>query len=146
LPWGDRGLDWRKSPTQPLGGSVVTVRSAMGIADRLKGDVVPRVRITVVKRVVHMDLLDEHLRRDSFPQGYGPCEIMREGQTFVIDGVLPKKPDDFPCGDAWCDIQRNLASVMYGGNLPWVKQRGTAFASCCDGMRPVSFKIERIED
>jgi uncharacterized repeat protein (TIGR04076 family) len=117
----------------------------MGIVDRLRGVVVPKVRITVVKRVVHMDLLDEHLRRDDFPQGYGPCEIMREGQTFVIDGVLPKMPDDFPCGDAWCDIQRNLASVMYGGNLPWVKQRGTAFASCCDGMRPVSFKIERID-
>jgi len=112
----------------------------------VRGEALPRVRITVVKRTAHMDLLESHLKRDEFPDGYGPCELLREGQVFVIEGSLPRKPDDFPCGDAWCDIQRNLASVMYGGDLPWVKQRGTAFASCCDGMRPVSFKIERIEE
>jgi len=116
------------------------------IVASVRGEALPKVRITVVKRTAHMDLLEKHLKRDEFPQGYGPCELLTEGQTFVIEGALPKKPDDFPCGDAWCDIQRNLASVMYGGDLPWVKQRGTAFASCCDGMRPVSFKIERIDE
>ena len=106
----------------------------------------PKIKITVAKRVAHMDLLDEHLNRDEFPQAYGPCEIMKEGQTFVIDGIFPRKPDSFGCEGAWNDVQRSLASIMYGGNLPWYKQTGTVVASCSDGLRPVSFRIERIEE
>jgi len=36
--------------------------------------------------------------------------------------------------------------VMYGGDLPWIRQPGTVVASCSDGLRPVSFLIERVED
>jgi len=106
----------------------------------------PKIRITVVKRVAHMDLLDEHLNREDFPGAYGPCEIMQEGMEFVIDGVFARRPENFNCQGAWNDIQRNLASVMYGGNLPWIRQPGTVVASCSDGLRPVSFRIERIDD
>ncbi|MBE0635403.1 TIGR04076 family protein [Candidatus Bipolaricaulota bacterium] len=104
----------------------------------------PRIRITVVRRAVHKDLQDMHLDRDSFPQAYGPCEVMQEGDTFFVEGPYPARPDAFRCHDAWIDIQRSLAAVMYGGNLPWIKQAGTTVASCSDGMRPVSFKIERV--
>ncbi len=106
----------------------------------------PKVRITVLKRAVYTDLQDEYLDRGAFPQGYGPCQNMKDGQTFVIEGFFPEKPDDFHCEGAWSDIQRKLMTVMYGGDLPWVKQPGTAVASCTDGLRPVSFKIERLED
>ncbi|RLB26553.1 MAG: TIGR04076 family protein, partial [Deltaproteobacteria bacterium] len=29
---------------------------------------------------------------------------------------------------------------------PWLKQKGVAIACCTDGLRPVIFKLERIED
>ena len=106
----------------------------------------PKIKITVVKRVAHMDLLDEHMNRADFPQAYGPCEIMKEGQTFIMEGVFARRPEDFSCQGAWNDIQRNLASIMYGGDLPWYKQTGTVVASCSDGLRPVSFRIERIAE
>jgi len=106
----------------------------------------PRLRITVVKRSAHMDLLDEHLNREEFPQAYGPCTLMKDGQEFIVEGIFPRRPEDFDCQGAWNDIQRNLASVMYGGNLPWIKQSGTVVASCSDGLRPVSFRIERIDE
>lgn len=105
-----------------------------------------RIKITVVKRTAYMDLLEEHLNRADFPQAFGPCEVMRDGQEFILDGVFPRRPEDFDCQGAWNDIQRNLASVFYGGDLPWIAQRGTVVASCTDGLRPVSFKIERIEE
>lgn len=106
----------------------------------------PRIRITVVKRAAYMDLLDRHLDREAFPQAYGPCEIMQDGQEFILDGIFPRRPEGFECQGAWNDIQRNLASVMYGGNLEWIVQPGTVVASCSDGLRPVSFRIERIDD
>jgi uncharacterized repeat protein (TIGR04076 family) len=71
---------------------------------------------------------------------------MKDEQWFTIEGAFPRKPEEFPCWDAWNDIQRSLVSVMYGGSLPCIKLRGTALASCGDGMRPVSFKIERIDE
>jgi uncharacterized repeat protein (TIGR04076 family) len=106
----------------------------------------PKIKITVVKRAAHMDLLDRHMNTDDFPQASGPCEIMKDGQEFVMDGIFPRRPEGFHCQGAWNDIQRNLASVMYGGDLPWYKQPGTVVASCSDGLRPVSFRIERIDD
>ena len=71
---------------------------------------------------------------------------MRSGEVFVLDSVYPMKPDDFKCWDAWIDIQRPLMTLLHGGNLPWIKQPGTAIVSCSDGLRPVSFRIERIEE
>ena len=106
---------------------------------------VAKIQITVVKRAFHADLQDAHLDCDAYPQSSGPCEVMTEGDTFFMDGVYPERPEEFRCHDAWIDIQRAVASIMYGGDLPWIKQSGTAVASCCDGMRPVSFRIDRIE-
>jgi uncharacterized repeat protein (TIGR04076 family) len=106
----------------------------------------PRIKITVVKRVAHTDLLEKHMNTDDFPQAAGACEVMKDGQEFIMEGLFARRPENFNCQGAWHDIQRNLASVMYGGNLPWIKQPGTVVASCSDGLRPVSFRIERIED
>ena len=91
-------------------------------------------------------MLDEHLNRDDFPQAYGPCEVIKDGQEPVMEGVFVRRLDDFDCPGAWDDIQRNLASVTYGGNLPWIVQPGTVVALCSDGLCPVSVRVERIEE
>jgi uncharacterized repeat protein (TIGR04076 family) len=36
--------------------------------------------------------------------------------------------------------------VMFGQGYPWVKQPETAITCCTDGFRPVTFKVERIDE
>ena len=105
----------------------------------------PRVRITVVKRAVHEDLIEKHLNKERFPDGFGPCELWREGQEFVVEG-WPSRPEGFPCDWAWTDIQRDVAMVMFGADPWWMARKGAALSCCSDGFRPVSFLIERIEE
>jgi uncharacterized repeat protein (TIGR04076 family) len=95
-------------------------------------------KITVLKRMVNQDLVDEY--------GQGvvlPCDKVQEGQEWVLSGS--NKPEDF-CSWAWADIQRDMMIVRYGGNIPWIKQPGTHIVSCTDGLRPVVFKVERLQE
>jgi uncharacterized repeat protein (TIGR04076 family) len=73
------------------------------------------------------------------------CGRFKEGQSYVVEG-FPAKPADFPCDWAWVDIQRDVAMVLFGSNLPWMPKAGTAMPCCSDGFRPVSFLVERIEE
>ena len=96
-----------------------------------------KVKITVVKLMANPDLVDE------YGEGIAlPCDRFTEGQEFIVESVA--QPDGF-CSWAYADIQRDLAIMMFGGNLPWIKQPGTAIACCTDGLRPVVFKIERLD-
>jgi len=104
----------------------------------------PKVKITVVKLPAHQDLIDRHINKDRFPDGFGPCALWKLGQEFVLED-WPAKPEDFPCDWAWSDIQRDVAMVMFGANPPWMAKDGTAITCCSDGFRPVSFLVERIE-
>lgn len=101
----------------------------------------PKCRITVVKRTVNQDLIDEYVSeaRDSF----GLCEAFEDGQEFTIEG-FPRKPEGF-CDWAWADIQRDVVAMMFGSSYPWMKPSGTAISCCTDGLRPVVFKVEREE-
>jgi uncharacterized repeat protein (TIGR04076 family) len=35
---------------------------------------------------------------------------------------------------------------MFGGSYPWIKQDRTAITCCTDGLRPVIFKVEMLEE
>jgi uncharacterized repeat protein (TIGR04076 family) len=100
-----------------------------------------KCKITVVRRTINQDLIDEYLSdtRESF----GRCQAYEDGQEFVIES-FPLKPEGF-CDWAWADIHRDIVAVMFGGSYPWIKQPGTAITCCTDGLRPVIFKVERIE-
>lgn len=104
-----------------------------------------KVRITVVKRALHDDLVKRYINRDRYPDGFGVCSLWEEGQQFDIED-WPAKPDGFPCDWAWADIQRDVAMVMFGGNPPWMVRDGMALTCCSDGFRPVSFLVERLEE
>ena len=100
-----------------------------------------KCKITVVKRTISQDLIDEYLsdNRESF----GLCQAYDDGQEFIIEN-FPLKPEGF-CDWAWADIHRDVVAIMFGGSYPWIKQSGTAITCCTDGLRPVIFKVERIE-
>jgi uncharacterized repeat protein (TIGR04076 family) len=54
-------------------------------------------------------------------------------------------PEGF-CPWAWADIRGDIMTIMAGGDLPWIKQRGTTITGCTDWFRPVIFKVERTDN
>jgi len=104
----------------------------------------PKCKITVLKRTINQDLIDEYLE-DPY-KAIGLCECFEEGQEFVIDPSA--MPEDFLSRCAWAraDIRRDILTVAYGGDMPGMKQRGTVITGCTDWLRPVIFKVERMED
>ena len=98
-----------------------------------------RVRITVMRKVCHKDLIS----RFENPIEHA-CDLC-EGQVFISsDG---QRPEDL-CESAWGSMEsfvRELASG--GGNFydGWMKDPKSAMISCNDGFRPVSFYIEAID-
>ena len=93
------------------------------------------VKITVVRRLLHRELIAEHCT-----SAWAPCERLCEGQEFVADGV--NMPEGF-CSWAWCDIQKYVMTLARGGNFVGVRP-GVFVAACTDGFRPVLFRLERI--
>jgi len=100
------------------------------------------VRITVLKRALHEDLARAHGGREMHP-----CEVLRDGQSFVTGF---QKPDGF-CDWAWTDVSRGVVALLTGGTFHrglfngWMKAEGSLVACCTDGFRPVSFLLERID-
>jgi uncharacterized repeat protein (TIGR04076 family) len=98
-------------------------------------------KITVLRRMINQDLIDEYVSEEH--ESVGRCQACEDGQEFLIEG-FPSKPESF-CTWAWADIHRDVVAIMFGGSFPWIKQPGTTIPCCTDGLRPVIFKVERIE-
>lgn len=49
-------------------------------------------KITVVKRTINQDLIDEYL--SDTHENFGLCPVYQDGQEFVIEG-FPQKPEGF---------------------------------------------------
>lgn len=102
-----------------------------------------KCKITVLKRILNQDLIDEYL--DDSYKDIGPCEHFREGQIFEIDPSVV--PEDFCacCTWAWADIRDDIMTIAAGGNIPGMKHGGTVISGCRDWFRPVIFKVERMD-
>jgi uncharacterized repeat protein (TIGR04076 family) len=104
----------------------------------------PKAKITVVKKLSCTELYGENPPAPIDPTKVTPeCPRFELGQEFVVDSH--QCPPGF-CNWAYADIQRDLAHILYGGYYPWMAQKGVAVSCCTDGLRPVVFKIERLED
>lgn len=101
----------------------------------------PKCKITVLRRTINRDLIDEYL--DDENQSMKPCELLRDGQEFVVDRYY-RAPEGF-CSWAWADIRYDLLILAYGGSMPGMKKPGTMIVGCTDWFRPVIFKIERLD-
>ena len=94
-----------------------------------------KLKITVYKKFDCKEL----------PDYAGGCHRVDVGQEFIVkeDGNMP---EGF-CYWAWHDIWPVVMTLRFGGNLPYCpSQEGLMYSSCSDGMSPVVFKIERIQD
>ena len=80
-------------------------------------------------------------------QNIGPCPYHSVGQ--VYEGYH-RKPEGF-CDEAWKAIHHYVFALVHGVTDPffsnrWLRYGGISINSCNDGLRPVIFKIERIEE
>ena len=99
-----------------------------------------KCKITVLKRMVHQDLVDEYMEPGAATL---PCPHFTEGQEFIVDD----QPGQGFCDAAWNDIYKAYVTLMQGGSFaPWMKDDHTMIVCCSDGIRPVVFKLERIDD
>ncbi len=95
-----------------------------------------QVRITVLKRLLHKDMLEKYA--DSH---WEPCDRFHEGEEFVSEHLI--MPQGF-CSWAWSDIEKCVMTLARGGNFLGVKP-GTFVTCCTDGFRPVIFGLERVQ-
>ena len=115
--------------------------------DNKKGDIkmsemMPKCKITIIKRTLNKDFIDEYII-DEY-KDMGKCECFEEGQKFIIDPNIAKVPKDF-CDWAWADIRKDIITIASGGNILGMKQKGLAISACSDWFKPVYFKIERLD-
>lgn len=96
-----------------------------------------KVKITVLKRHIHKDLIDQY-------ENEGSCEMKINDVFISIDG---KKPDGF-CNNAWRSVGPYVLRLANGEDNffnGWMKNKKSAMVSCDDGFRPVSFYVEVVE-
>lgn len=72
-----------------------------------------------------------------------PCHMHSEGQVFEFG--FERCPGDF-CAAAWHSIWPHIRVLELGGRHPWDKQEGLTHACCPDAGKPVTFRIEAVED
>lgn len=98
-----------------------------------------KVRITVIRKVSHEDLIDLYENPIEHP-----CD-MEEGRVFISENW--QKPDGL-CQSAWESMSQFVLTLACGGEDiydGWMKNKKSAMISCNDGFRPVSFLLETID-
>jgi len=102
----------------------------------------PTCKITVLKTLYHQDLAEEYRHAHIHK---GPCPFFKEGQEFIVN-YMTEKPEGFDCDWAWNDIHKVLLALMLKGDFStWMKNPNNFITCCTDGIKPVIFKIERLE-
>lgn len=101
-----------------------------------------KVKITVLKRTVTDDLLEKY-----GGPGLGICNFHREGQEYICaDGW--QKPEGL-CDNAWKSMMEYVMTLAHGGKDfygGWINDPNVAVIACNDGLRPVIFKVEGMNE
>jgi hypothetical protein len=77
----------------------------------------PKCRITVLKRAINQDMIDEYL--DDEYRSIGLCDCFRDGQEIVIEDYSVM-PEGFLCFGLGRHTQRHLGG-RGGANVPGIK-------------------------
>lgn len=82
----------------------------------------------------------EYIKFDDF----GSCPFMKEGDIFITGGVFGNECPEGFCPMAWQAICIQASTLADGGKVYGVDD--VHIACCNDGVRPVVFKLEMIEN
>ena len=103
----------------------------------------PKCRITVLKKLFLEDVASEYRNPKAW---FGSCPFFEEGQTFVCDDVSDR-PLEFPCDWAWNDIHKVVLGICTDADYGrWMKNPKSWVACCTDGVKPVVFRLEAVDD
>lgn len=102
-----------------------------------------KCKITIIKRDLHKDLAEDYCKSK-----VELCQCFKDGDVFFAGF---DQPEGF-CGWAWNDIYKFVSALLSGGNYStgvfkdWMKNENEMIACCTDAIRPVTFRIELIEE
>ena len=100
------------------------------------------VRITVIKKEFDPELADAYL---SEGREAGACPLHEVGDSFVYTGGA-EKPEGL-CPWAWLSLYASVNALCAGANQnTWYRNSRTRIHCCTDGVRPVVFRLETIEN
>ena len=100
-----------------------------------------KVKITVVKKMNNKDMFGNNP-----PVGFTmapECDQLEVGQEFIIDDGYGFPPGFCPW--AFADIQKDIVHLRFSGDFSWMEESGVNLSCCTDGVKPVVFRLERIE-
>lgn len=101
-----------------------------------------KVKITVLRKEFYEDFAKDYLTESVQT---GPCPLLHVGDTFLFEGSA-KMPEGF-CPWAWIDIYQSVSAISSGSTFtPWNRRDGQTIVCCTDGIRPVVFKVEAVEE
>jgi uncharacterized repeat protein (TIGR04076 family) len=104
-----------------------------------------KCKITVLRREYYQDLADEYLIDPSA----GKCHLFEDGQEIIVDDQrsIPMLQGQF-CSQAWDSISCYVYAALQGGSIMrgWTHDEKVMIACCNDGIRPVIFKLERLDE
>lgn len=99
-----------------------------------------KVKITVLERTYNKALALEY-----GVEGMPICPVHREGETFLYNG---KKPHGI-CDEAWTCFDKYCFALSHEVKCFWTDWIGSnriTVNSCNDGLRPVIFKLEQLDE
>ena len=100
------------------------------------------IKITVLQRTVAEDLMQKYGAKE-----LTICDQFKEGDVFISKNG--SRPENFTCGEAWHSFGKYAFALAHGANgfwENWIPERKISINSCNDGLRPVIFKLEVIDD
>jgi uncharacterized repeat protein (TIGR04076 family) len=104
-----------------------------------------KVKITVLKRVDPSIIFDGDVPTNPISgRPFEICTAFEEGQEYLIE-TDNEMPEGF-CPQAWHDIFRKLGILHWEGKYGAWPAEGQIIACCTDGIRPVSFRLERMDE
>ncbi|MHA2496897.1 MAG: TIGR04076 family protein [Candidatus Hodarchaeales archaeon] len=99
-----------------------------------------KLKITIVKKFSPEEVFGHEVKRTS-GEIVPLCGL--EEREYIVEHQF-KMPEGF-CGKAWQDMSRELSLLSYGVDYDYTEPYAI-YATCTDGIRPVVFKIQPLDD
>ena len=100
------------------------------------------VRITVLRREFYPDLAEAYLSEGA---SAGACPLQAVGDVFLYTGGA-EKPEGL-CPWAWLTLYNKVNTLSSAGfENGWYKGGRTRIDCCTDGVRPVIFRVEALDE
>lgn len=96
------------------------------------------VQITILEKIA-LPAIHQAYAKENLPLSCAKGEI---GQVYISYDA--QQPSGF-CNGAWEGLARKVAMLAAGQNSPYTRQAGVAIHCCNDGLHPVVYKLERLE-